>query len=212
MVDYPHVVNASFVSRYGDGKNFTPAQRMNIRSELAKKLVSTHYANLSNELERKAAEHHEKLLDEWKLDLQDISEAEDVSRYVAPFFSSVNIANLYFPFTAPAIHSLKPFILSSAELAHMPTAMFRSLSVVLERTSQTMAFSPRRFDASFGAGILLTVRKVFIGGQETATNPRVGRNGIQKGLTPELLVRSSSTLQKPVRRLRFSWPRHFRDD
>ena len=41
--------------------------------------------------------------------------------------------------------------------------------------------------------------KVFIGGRRIANHPRVGRNGIQRVLAPELPDRSSNMLRTPVR-------------
>lgn len=100
MQDYPKEFNAAFVSRYGEGKGFQPAERMNLCTELAKSMVNNGHSHLLNDLEKKAKEEHEKALAEWELVLDDISEARDVSAYVL-ICSSPRIANSYL-FSAPA--------------------------------------------------------------------------------------------------------------
>lgn len=85
MADHPDILNTAFASQYSDGKKLTGAEHMNLRTELAKKLVSGQHANLVSELEKKAAADHEKAMNEWQLTLENVSEAEDVSLYVALF-------------------------------------------------------------------------------------------------------------------------------
>jgi hypothetical protein len=86
MLDYSDVFNAAFVKYHGSGERLGGAQCMNLRAQLAKKMVSSsQYSHLTNELERKAAEHHEKEMNEWNLILDDISEAVDVSACVVSF-------------------------------------------------------------------------------------------------------------------------------
>ena len=84
MVDHPGVLNASFVSLHGDGRTFSNPQRLNLRLDLARKMVSGHYAHLAKDLEKAAATHHEKEMKEWKVALENLSEAEDVSVCVLP--------------------------------------------------------------------------------------------------------------------------------
>ena len=200
MADYPDVTNALFVSKYGEGKNIGGVQRMNFRSELVKKaLASNQYSHLVKGLEIKAAELHKKELDQWNVSLEDVLEADDVSLCVFTFSSSTSIIVLHFCFTVPAIRFSTPYILSSAQLARMLTVMFRSLSVTPEVMDQTMGFSLREFHAFFNLGLLLILREVFIGGLRIAPCLRLGRNGIQRDLTPESPVRSSNMLQNLVR-------------
>ena len=207
MADYPDVFNAAFVSQYGDGKNLGSAQQMNLRLELAKKMVSGQHSHLTDELEKKAVARHNKELDHWKLSLTNISEAEDVAWYVVSFFTSMGIDSLQPGSTVPAIHCSTPYIHSSVGLAYTQIATFLLSSVTLGRMSRTTIFSLRKFDASSGFGPALMRMKVFIGGRKTAARPRVGRNGIQRVLAPVSPVHSSSMLQSPVCPLRFFRPR-----
>ena len=88
MLDYSDVFNAAFIKNHGDGARLGGTQRMNLRAQLAKKMVSSDkYSHLTKELEWKATEDHEKEMNEWNLILEDISEAADVSTYVASFSS-----------------------------------------------------------------------------------------------------------------------------
>ena len=189
MVDHPDILNAAFVSQHGDGKNFSNPQRLNLRLDLARKMISGHYAHLAKDLETAAVTHHEKEMMEWKVALENLSEAEDVPLYVPPF-PSMSVVTLHSCFTVPVILSSMLYIPSSVGSVYMPTATFRSSSVILARMSRTTGSSPRGFNALFDPDVLLTIKKASIGGQGTITNSRVGRNGIRRGLTPELLVRS----------------------
>ena len=80
MLEYPEVVNAAFVSWHGDGKNLSSAQKMNLRHDVAKSLLSRQYAKLKPDLDKKAAAQQEVDMDEWGMILEDISLAEDVSQ------------------------------------------------------------------------------------------------------------------------------------
>ena len=81
-MDHPDTVNAAFVSRHADGKNLNGLQKMNIKHELAKNLLSTHYSHLKSALDTKAVIQHEADMEEWDLTLDGVSSAEDVDRYV----------------------------------------------------------------------------------------------------------------------------------
>lgn len=74
---------------------------MNLRSEMVRKLLSDQYSHLVQELEKKAANLHEKEMDEWKLSLEDIFEAKDVTQYVGFFSLSTSIFSLYYHFQGP---------------------------------------------------------------------------------------------------------------
>ena len=78
MQDYSDEVNTAFVGQHGDGKDLGRTQRMNLRHDVAKALVSDKYSHLVNELENKAKVQHDAEMDEWKLILNDVSLAENV--------------------------------------------------------------------------------------------------------------------------------------
>ena len=82
MQDYPREVNAAFVARHGDGKNISSGNRLNLRYEIAKALLSHERAGLVNELENKAKAEHIVEMNEWNMILDDISSANDVGQYV----------------------------------------------------------------------------------------------------------------------------------
>lgn len=198
MVDNPDVIKAAFVSLYAKGVGYDNAQRMNLRSEISRKLVAGQSPDAFNELERRAKDFHERELDQWKLSLDNISEAEDVSLYVALDFSFAYIAGLHFCFSAPAIRSSTPCILSSVRLARMPVVMFRSLLATPRRMNWTTGFLLRKFDAFFNLDPLLMLGKAFIGGRGITTTPRVGQHGTLRDSTLALPAHSSRTLQRPV--------------
>ena len=187
MLDYPQELNSAFVSRHGDGKNLGSAQRMNLRSELAKKMLSAQYSHLTQELEKKAAEQHEREMSQWNLTLEDLSEAPDVPLCVTLLLSLLGVFNLRFCFLVPATLYLKPFTLSFVRLAPMPIAIFPSLLVMLLK-NQMRPFSLRMFNSFFRLGPSLMRRKVFIGGQGIRRQPRVGTSWTQMDSTPELPV------------------------
>lgn len=81
-LDHPEIVNAAFVSQYGEGKGLSGPQKMNILHKLAKDLLSTSYADLKSALDKKAATQHAVDMEEWDLILDGISSAEDITRYV----------------------------------------------------------------------------------------------------------------------------------
>jgi len=85
MSEYPLEVNAAFVSRHGDGKDLTSAQRLNSRYDVAKALLSNQYSHLVGQLDKKAAAQHSIEMDEWSMILEDISLVGDVGRYVSLF-------------------------------------------------------------------------------------------------------------------------------
>jgi len=78
MLENPETVNAAFVELYGEATGMTRMQKMNCRNELASTLVKTTYVHLVTELTERAKETHEQELKEWGLELDDISEAEDI--------------------------------------------------------------------------------------------------------------------------------------
>lgn len=86
MLDYPSELNAAFVSKYADGKGLTSGQRMNLRYETAKSLLSNRFSHLVKELDKKAAAQHEADMDEWNMVLSDISAAKDIPKYVLFLF------------------------------------------------------------------------------------------------------------------------------
>ena len=86
MLDYATVLNAAFLHRYGDGKSLSATDRMNMRYDLAKSLLNQKYSHLISELEERAIEQHNADMDEWRLILDGVSVAEDVSRYVSPLY------------------------------------------------------------------------------------------------------------------------------
>ena len=110
MLDHSDVFNAAFVNHHGNGARLGGAQRLNLRAQLAKKMVSSsQYSHLTKELEQKAAEHHEKEMNEWNLILDGISEAADVPAYVASFLILGVVCSCFY-FVVPATRCLTPFI------------------------------------------------------------------------------------------------------
>ena len=82
MLDHTDIVNAAFVSRYADGAVFNSnLDRLNAKYALAKTMLSGHYSHLARELDKKAVVQHNTAIAEWGLILDDISLAQDVSRY-----------------------------------------------------------------------------------------------------------------------------------
>jgi hypothetical protein len=79
MHEEPMVVNAAFVSKYGEGRGMSHPERLNRRNEVAKQLVASTYKEKVPELERRAKDAHERELKEWGCELDQIEEAEDVS-------------------------------------------------------------------------------------------------------------------------------------
>lgn len=78
MHESPGIVNAAFVSLYGEGKGMDRMDRMNKRNEVAKRLVTGQYKEMVPKLEQRAKETHERELKEWKLELGDVAEADDI--------------------------------------------------------------------------------------------------------------------------------------
>jgi hypothetical protein len=127
MQDYPSQVNAAFVSRHGEGKNLNNMQRLNMRYEVAKAVLSGEHSNIVKELERKAQAQHDIEMDEWNMTLEDISLAEDVSQYVfAPQIPDTadppsilgletTFLRLSSPFSRPSAPTLVVMLLSSPE-------------------------------------------------------------------------------------------------
>ena len=61
----------------------SPAERLNKRNEIARRLVATDYKHLAADLEKRAKEAHERESKEWGVELENIGEAEDVQLYVS---------------------------------------------------------------------------------------------------------------------------------
>ena len=80
MLDYPEVVNAAFVSKHADGKGMPNVQKMNLRYDLAKAMLSRSYSHLTPDLKEKATIQHKADLEEWNMRLDGISAAEDISQ------------------------------------------------------------------------------------------------------------------------------------
>jgi len=99
MQDYPQELNAAFVSRHGDGKNLSSSERLNLRAQLAKSMVSGQFSHLVKDLEQKAAKQHEKDMKEWDLILEDISEASDISACVL-IFSLLDVVDSFLFFSS----------------------------------------------------------------------------------------------------------------
>lgn len=78
MHEEPMVVNAAFVSKYGDGRALECVDRLNKWNQVAKQLVTGTYKDRVPKLEQRAKEDHERELKEWSLELDQIQEAEDV--------------------------------------------------------------------------------------------------------------------------------------
>ena len=78
MHEEPSIVNAAFVSKYGEGRGMERMEKMNKRNELAKHLVNSSHKHLIAGLEARAKKAHERELKEWKLELEAIEKAEDV--------------------------------------------------------------------------------------------------------------------------------------
>lgn len=96
MLDHPDLINAVFLHRYGDAKGLTNTQRINERNALAKSLLAGQCSNLVSGLDKKAADQHKATLNQWNLILDDISSAQNVSKYVLPLpFSWVPLTHIY---------------------------------------------------------------------------------------------------------------------
>ena len=83
MLEEPSIVNAAFVSKYGEGRGMERIERVNKRNELAKSLVTTTYKHLVVGLEARAKATHEREMKEWAIELDDIEQAEDVTLCVS---------------------------------------------------------------------------------------------------------------------------------
>lgn len=79
MHEDPDVVNAAFKSKFGEGIGMEPIERLNKRNEVAKQLTNSTYQHLTAGLEARAKEAHERELEEWGLQLEDVKQAEDVN-------------------------------------------------------------------------------------------------------------------------------------
>ena len=86
MADYADILNTSFAAEHGNGKSLGGSERMNLRYNMAKTMLSDDYSHLKSGLVEKADAEHEAALEEWSLTLQDISSAVDVSMYVFILF------------------------------------------------------------------------------------------------------------------------------
>ena len=93
MHEDPSIVNAAFVSKYGEGRGMEPIERLNKRNKLATHLINTTYKHLAAGLEARAKKTHEGELKEWALKLERVEQAEDVHLYVSvhhPWTTSAN--------------------------------------------------------------------------------------------------------------------------
>ena len=88
MLDHVDVINTSFLHRFSDSKDLSNAQKMNARHDLARSLLAGQYSHLIGELTQKATDQHDAEVNEWSLTLDDISSAEDITRFV--FSSSLS--------------------------------------------------------------------------------------------------------------------------
>lgn len=79
MLENTKLVDAAFVSTYGEGRGMDGAERMNKRHGLVKQMLSGEHKDKVSGLERRAQEHHEKEIAQWSLVLEDIDLASDVS-------------------------------------------------------------------------------------------------------------------------------------
>lgn len=86
MLDYPDLVNATFVSQHADGGILSGHEKMNLLYAVAKKMLVSHYSHLEDELEKTATAHHKEALSEWTLALEDVFLSDDVVQCV--FFCS----------------------------------------------------------------------------------------------------------------------------
>lgn len=78
MHEEPKLVGAAFVSKYGEGRGMTRAERLNKWNEIARQLVNTTYKHTVKDLEKRAKDAHERDQKEWSLELEEIGQAEDV--------------------------------------------------------------------------------------------------------------------------------------
>jgi hypothetical protein len=84
MSDYATDVNAALLTRCPDPSALSAAQKLNMRYDVAKTLLSSEkYSHLTEELDAKAVAQHDIDATEWSLALEDISSAKDVSRCVS---------------------------------------------------------------------------------------------------------------------------------
>jgi hypothetical protein len=85
MSDHAGTLNAAFVSKYADGRNFSNTDKMNLRRDLAKTLLNNSYPHLREELDKKALAQYKADMKEWSLEFPNISSAKDISQYVVCF-------------------------------------------------------------------------------------------------------------------------------
>ena len=83
MLEEPSIVNAAFVSQYGEGRTLSRVDRLNKRNEVAKKLVTSTYKHLVAGLEARAKATHKNEVKEWSLELDNVEQAEDVNGSVS---------------------------------------------------------------------------------------------------------------------------------
>lgn len=89
MFENPKAINDVFFAQYGEGASLSRAERMNIRNDIARRLVKAS-PEQAQELERSAKANHERELREWNVELDNIDEAEDVIQYVSACSPSVD--------------------------------------------------------------------------------------------------------------------------
>ena len=116
MVDYRREVNATFVSRHGDGKNFSNTQRLNLLHSVAKAMLSGEYSCHISELEKRMKTHHDAEVKKWNLTLEGIKLADDIEQYIFcfRFQTSLTYVSSQQGFETPSLMPYTPFFRRSA--------------------------------------------------------------------------------------------------
>jgi hypothetical protein len=122
MLEFSDEVNAAVAGRLVDGIKPTNTQLMNLRHEVAKSQLASKDPSLTDELEQKAATHHEVAMKGWDLILEDIAEAEDVSKYVLSL--NLHFVVLFLPWAGPAMPFSTLYTLSFKPLVATLGVMF----------------------------------------------------------------------------------------
>lgn len=155
MRDHPSKVNAAFSSQHGDGKDLGKAERMNLRNEIARTLLSEEDSDVAAQLGERAKSQHDAEMEEWNLILEGVSLASDVSQWVFIIFALgllayVLLLGLEIPSSTPCTPSSRPSVL-------MPVAALLSSREMLTREMLTMGFSLRKSILSPESTSLLTL-------------------------------------------------------
>jgi len=177
MLDYGQKVDSAFVAKYGDSRNLCNSQRLNLRHDLAKAMLSTKYSRLADELEKKAKAEHKVKMDEWDMILEDISLAGNVAQFV--FFSPLPGSLTHVSPQGLETPSLTPYTPSFMQLVPMLAAMSHLLPEILKRLLMTKDFSlresafPRKY---FGTNTLeqssLVARRPYLDKELDTVGPR----------------------------------------